>query len=180
MYCMFHYVLVGSQTMSALYSLRSLLNDLGAMERWCHVRPGTMLCWHAKYLEIDNTSQCCLRLSAWRQVRQTPGICACLAHNSRPNSVPSIQRRCVQWPIHQGVYRAGNHKISVLNQHIQRLQVAFSSLASPIRSCRCGQHSVTNSLILIACVNHFTVLRQKKPSKAIVFWMPRSTLIDKH
>src|SRR6266516_6892575 len=169
MYCIFHYVPVGSQTMSALYSLRSLLNDLGAMERWCHVRPGTMLCWHAKYLEIDSTSPWYWKLSASRQGRRTPGICACWARNSRRNLVPSIQRRCVQWPIHQVVHRPGNHKILVLNQLIQRLLVASSSLASPIRSCRCGQHSVTNSLILTACVNHFTVLHQKKLSKAIVF-----------
>ncbi len=46
---------------------------------------------------------------------------------------------------------------------------AFLSLASPIRSCRYGQHSVTNSRILRACVNHFTVLHQKKLSKAIEY-----------
>ena len=61
------------------------------------------------------------------------------------------------------------HGFDVAFDHDFFNERAFLSLASPIRSCRYGQHSVTNSRILRACVNHFTVLHQKKLSKAIEY-----------
>ena len=161
------------------------------MEQWCHVKPGTMLYWPAKYLfrvlmrsvavpavlhlismhqEENSTFPCRERLNVSPPVKQTHGICVAPGTEFSAEfstKYPKTLRTMAYTP--GGAQTWQSQDLGSESAYPTITGAIFEFGFSDLILADVGSILLMSLLILIACASHFIVLRQKKLSKAIVF-----------